>query len=233
MTIDSVNDLADGAPEPDSYVPRTERRKPTRKRNSGKETRLKLLAAARATGAKTPFSRITVEAIAQATGVSRGTFYLYFESKEDIYLQLVQEACARLYVEASRAPGATGAKDSILSATRGYSEALRATEDVMKFLYTVAASEEQFGALLAGSRSRFYQRIARNLERGIASGIYRDVDIDATSRALGGMVEHFFVDAMLEGRAVPVDQSVELLADLWYCAIRADGSESRPALASS
>jgi hypothetical protein len=96
----------------------------------------------------------------------------------------------------------------------------------MKFLYTVAASEERFGALLSRVRTHFFERIARNLERGIASGTYRDLDIDATSRALGGMVEHFFVDAMLEGRAVPIDRSVELLADLWYRAIQTDRSES-------
>jgi AcrR family transcriptional regulator len=202
------------------------RRRPTRKRNSGEETRAKLLDAARRTGSDAPLSRITVEKITTAAGVSRATFYLYFESKDDIYLELVQETCDRLYAEASRPPGVVTAREAIVSATRGYAEAVLESEEVLKLLYTAATSDERFGALLATVRERFFERIARNLERGIAEGIYREIAVDATSRALGGMVEYYFVELVRERRMVDVEQSVELLADLWYRAIAADPFEA-------
>jgi len=227
--IAETGDSQDGATAPEEGAEQTEpaevpraRRRSKQKRNIGEETRCKLLDAARDLGEELPPPKITVETVASRAGVSRATFYLYFEDKDDIYLELAREACDILYSEASRSPESVTPRDSIVSATRGYAEALARVKPVLRFLYAIAPSDERFGELLTSVRERFYLRIAGNLERGIKQGDYRKLQVAETARALGGMAEHLLVEELLEGRLPPVEPAVEVVADIWYRAITAD-----------
>lgn len=55
------------------------------------------------------YGSITMRQIAEGLGVSTGTLYHYFKSKEDIFMQLVQELCeqdiSRFFAQASEVEG--------------------------------------------------------------------------------------------------------------------------------
>src|SRR6476619_8440601 len=56
-----------------------------------------LLEAARRVFAKKGFSNATVDDIAAAAGVAKGTVYLYYESKRDIYFAALKFGIAEMY----------------------------------------------------------------------------------------------------------------------------------------
>jgi len=192
----------------------------------GDATREQLLSSARAVGGRKPYPRIVIEDITQDAGTSRATFYLYFENKDDIYLELVRETCDTLYTAAGDSWAAGSAAGAIRQATEGYAEQFVANAEVIGVLYTVAPTDPRFHELLESVRLRFYARIERNLARGIEAGIFRPVDAALTSRMLGGMVESFFAENVARAtKRQPIEPAVEVLSDLWYHAIKApDGS---------
>jgi len=55
-----------------------------------------ILTAARKLFAKKGFAEATMEEIAAATGLAKGTLYLYFKSKRDVYLKTLQHGTAEL-----------------------------------------------------------------------------------------------------------------------------------------
>jgi len=61
----------------------------TPKTRRGRETREKLLHAAEAEFGERGFSEASIASITQRAGVALGTFYVYFESKEEIFRALV------------------------------------------------------------------------------------------------------------------------------------------------
>src|SRR5438132_1129869 len=66
---------------------------PTRRQESGERRRLAILGAARKVFARKGYADTVVEDIAAEAGIGKGTLYLYFPSKEQIYLAaLLQDA---------------------------------------------------------------------------------------------------------------------------------------------
>lgn len=63
--------------------------KPQPKTDRGERTRRKILAAASAEIGRRGFSVTSISDITAAAGVGQGTFYIYFESKEDVLRELV------------------------------------------------------------------------------------------------------------------------------------------------
>jgi AcrR family transcriptional regulator len=76
-----------------------------------------LVAAARDLFTRGGFAATTVSDIARAAGVAKGTFYLYFESKEDIIDAVAEEIAGEMVSALEVAVGAveTGAVDKLLA----------------------------------------------------------------------------------------------------------------------
>ena len=62
-----------------------------RKRRSRGETRQRLLDSALAVFARNGYERATVDEIVREAGFSKGAFYVHFESKEDLFWEMLQE----------------------------------------------------------------------------------------------------------------------------------------------
>jgi AcrR family transcriptional regulator len=63
----------------------------SRKRRDRGETRQKLLDSALAVFARNGYERATVDEIVREAGFSKGAFYVHFESKEDLFWEMLQE----------------------------------------------------------------------------------------------------------------------------------------------
>src|SRR5438094_8450128 len=74
------------APPPDEKRPRAARRSPVLR----DERRAQLVQAAREVFNTKNYHDATVDDITRAAGVAKGTFYLYFEEKREIYYELVR-----------------------------------------------------------------------------------------------------------------------------------------------
>jgi AcrR family transcriptional regulator len=64
---------------------------PTKKRRSREETRQRLLDASIKVFARNGYERATVDEIVREAGFSKGAFYVHFESKEDLFWEMLQE----------------------------------------------------------------------------------------------------------------------------------------------
>ncbi len=64
---------------------------PTKRRRSRQQTRQLLLDAALQTFARNGFERATVDEIVREAGFSKGAFYVHFESKEDLFWEILRE----------------------------------------------------------------------------------------------------------------------------------------------
>ena len=142
--------------------------------------------------ADTPLSTLTVEAIAEAAGLSRASLYFYFASKEDVALALARRSMDVLVGEA-RAAAADAELDPSASIERvvARTEALwRSHGPILRLLHGHAAREDELGALWRETMDADIAAAAAVLRRAgaPASGA-------ASSRALAAILCHMTADA--------------------------------------
>jgi AcrR family transcriptional regulator len=177
--------------------PRFERRKDARPGE--------ILAAALELFVEKGFAATRLEDVAQRAGVSKGTVYLYFDSKEDLFKSVVRSGIVRAIEEAEKlVAGFEGSSAELLRRIyAGWWENIGGTK--LSGIPKLMISEAQNFPELA----RFYyeeviQRgsklFGRAIRRGIDSGEFRPVDVDYTVRA---MVSPLVMRAILEHSFLP------------------------------
>ena len=101
-------------------------------RAEGRDGRADLLAAAAEVFAEQGFRRASVEAIAERAGYSKGAVYWHFESKEEVFLALLEEridAPTRRLVEMLRT--APPERDMSVEASRLFADLLRGERELL------------------------------------------------------------------------------------------------------
>jgi len=181
-----------------------------------------LLAAARDVFEAKGYVATTVGAITEAANTAHGTFYLYFQNKEDIFTKVMAQVADDLYREA-RAPWAGDPYEALAAATRGYLEVFSAHRGLWRCLFEGMHQSPAIGAMWLGGRRPFVERIQRNLDRLMAAGSIREMDTALAAEALGSMVEwtaFCFVELREPaGHSSSIDELAATLTDLWYHAV--------------
>ena len=150
------------------------------------------------------FAATRLEDVAQRAGVSKGTVYLYFDSKDDLFKSVIRSGMVRAIEEAEQLvaayPGSSA--DLLRELYTAWWQTIGSTK--LAGIPKLMISEAQNFPELA----RFYyeeviQRgsrlFARALERGIERGEFRPVNIDYAVRALvaplimRAILEHSFL----------------------------------------
>ena len=135
------------------------------------------------------FAATRLEDVAQRAGVSKGTVYLYFDSKEDLFKSVIRSGIVRAIEEAEKlVAGYEGnSADLLRQIFAGWWQHIGGTK--LSGIPKLMISESQNFPELA----RFYyeeviQRgsrlFARALERGVERGEFRPVNVDYAARAL-------------------------------------------------
>jgi AcrR family transcriptional regulator len=143
--------------------------------------RAKLTAAGEEFFARMGIRRTTVDELARAAGISKGAFYNFFDSKESLFLTLVEDYEMRAHAEVEAAVQADPhhGLDTLIDT------ALHATE--RNPLLPVAMSEEGL-RLLRGiteaQREAFVQRDVRLVERVLALLRQAGVEVQVSSTVL-------------------------------------------------
>ena len=152
------------------------------------ETRSAILRAAQALFAAKGFFDTTIADIVKAAGVSRGTFYLYFKDRGDVFATLLSQAVDEMFLlSASRQTGSR--QERIESANRAYLETFRRHRAFMRSALQVATFDPRVAEALSALRGKFIARIRAHLERAVARGECHDIDPAITSFLLVIMVE--------------------------------------------
>jgi AcrR family transcriptional regulator len=151
------------------------------KTKRGRKTREKLLHAAEAEFGERGFPEASIASITQRAGVALGTFYVYFESKEEIFRALVshmgeltrQWIGERVAESPDRLTAERRGVEAFIEFVRSYrvvSMAQFVAEDAFREYYSVFASAYE-----------------ENLKRAAEAGEIREGDCEVWSWALIGM----------------------------------------------
>ncbi|MGW0180293.1 TetR/AcrR family transcriptional regulator [Nocardia sp. NPDC003345] len=165
----------------------------------GRKTRDALLDAAQRVFETVGFLDTRVEQIAQEAGVSYGTFYRYFESKDDVFGEL----STRLFEDMHRRePAAAGLSPAarLVAANRSYYEAYRRNARLMAIVEQVATFNEEFRRLRHEHRRQLIDRTARAIARWQSDGLVpAALDPELAARAMSAMVEHTLYLWLIQG----------------------------------
>ncbi|MGU3584632.1 TetR/AcrR family transcriptional regulator [Rhodococcus sp. C26F] len=165
----------------------------------GRRTRDSLLDAARKVFEEVGFPDARVEQIAQEAAVSYGTFYRYFESKEDVFhelsTRLFEDVHSRESLDADLPPTAR-----LVAANRSYYQAYRRNAKLMAIVEQVASFNNEFRELRHAHRRQLIDRTARAIARWQEQGAVRaSLDPVMAARAMSAMVDHTLYLWLIQG----------------------------------
>ena len=140
-----------------------------------------LLDAALAVFFEKGFAAARLDDIATRAGVSKGTVYLYFDSKEDVFAALVRDI-PQAKVEQVRAVAADASvpADELLQRVMRFVGGFLRDERMMKFPRLIIAEAGNFPHLAEIYKreviSRGIEILSTIIKRGVAEGAFREVD---------------------------------------------------------
>jgi AcrR family transcriptional regulator len=192
-----------------------------------RDTRKALLDAAWRLFSEQGFTRTTVDDIVRACGVSRGTFYIYFKNKTDIFETLAEEVVSAMNSRAGgRAPKGSGRYERVRFSNDEYLRFYRDNRHFLRELVAQSVSNEELRKFEAKLRGSFVSRLSRAMQRERSFGAWRTIDPDLASLILSGMVYWFAFD-WLARDSVNLDEHswdevVDGLTEIWYHALFPD-----------
>ncbi|GEL25327.1 hypothetical protein PSU4_42810 [Pseudonocardia sulfidoxydans NBRC 16205] len=186
----------------------------------GRRTREALVDAAKDIFERDGFgARITD--IAEHAGVAHGTFYTYFDSKEEIFLAVSQELLEEFFPAAHTRPTpAPDAWTAIEAANRRYLEAYLRHGRLMVLWEEMPGVSPGLSDLIDDARATVVDRTRRAILRLQDDG-RADPDVDAryAAHALGGMVNRFAYGWVAKDEPFDLDTAVTQLSLLWANAL--------------
>jgi len=170
----------------------------------GQETLETLLGSAGEVFAERGYEAASVSAICRRARVAQGTFYLYFSSKEDVYVRLVERLQRQLVRLVQCSSEQEGDPDAQL---------VSAVDQLLGFLSQNSALFQLFREaefIRPEIPKRFYAAVCHELSEivrsGIAAGAFRKVNTEVASYAILGMVFFLALRYALWGKgAIPSD----------------------------
>ena len=182
----------------------------------------------------TASSNARIQDIAETAGLRHGSFYHYFESKEQIFREVAEAQEERLTApprnaEADRRDDVRARAHS--SANRRYLERYRDEARIMGVIEQVSRYDDDVNAARMATMKHFAERAERAIRRLQSEGVAdKRVNPSIAADALGAMVARFAELWLVQGyREYDFDEAVEQLTVLWANALgMGHDSKSRP-----
>ncbi|GAA4506682.1 MULTISPECIES: TetR/AcrR family transcriptional regulator [Nonomuraea] len=187
----------------------------------GKRTRAALLTAGRDAFEECGYDGVRVDDVCARAGVSHGTFYTYFDSKEALFAEVAEAVVGEMFAANVVGPSAPADPYArIAAANRLYLRAWSANSRLVRMLEHAATVDDRFGGLLLELREVFVRRGEEGLRRLQQQGL-ADASLDPrlTAIMLGGMVEQFAHVWLDLGERASEEAAVDHLTRLWARAI--------------
>lgn len=173
-----------------------------RQQQRSEETRARILDAAAAAFADSGFDATSVAQICRAAGVTKGAFYHHYDSKKDVFLELLNRWLGGLdaQLESLRAAQAS-VPGGLLAMTAVVSDILNAAGGqlpiYLEFLNQAMRDEAVWQASIEPYH-RYVLVLAMIVRQGIDEGSLRDVEPDAAARLITALVMGLLLEALLD-----------------------------------
>ncbi|WP_394833749.1 TetR/AcrR family transcriptional regulator [Pendulispora rubella] len=194
-------------------------------------TRAKLVTAARKVFEKHGVLETRIVDIAKEAGVAVGSFYTYFESKDE----LLREVAASLYGELiPPLPPDVGLdpRARIEAGNRAYVSAYQKNARILTLVQHQTLSDATLRGLYEEARAAFIARVERSIRRLQREGLTpKDVSARLAAHMLAGMVHEFCYTAFgFESLRFDPEEAISALTTLWTraLALKPEKKKSKP-----
>lgn len=169
------------------------------------EKRLRILRSAMEIFADHPYHQVKMEAIAHSAGVGKGTLYEYFDSKDHLFIQLIEVSARIYYSKLVEAVGkGKNSKEKLAILFRHQLAFMEKHADMARILLGERRlPHQECKAIFHKQRTELKQFVTALLEEGVACGEFRPVDIEAATQAVLGTLAGFWVHIFLEEVPLP------------------------------
>ncbi len=190
----------------------------------GRRTRERLIVAARQVFEERGFDATRMGDIAAAAGVSHGTVYTWFPTKEDALHATVDSITEQMYSVLST-PDIKDPMERIAVANARYLAVHRETARLLEVVAQAAVDDDSFRAVLTDLRHTHVDRVAKTILRLQKDGlVVRSLDARISAAALCAMVEGFARHWLSAGDdgvepLAPDARALRTLNELWARAL--------------
>jgi len=189
----------------------------------GHRTRARLLEAARTVFERDGFLSARIADIAEVAGLSHGSFYHYFDSKEEVFRELAnaqEVSVLTIHEPGEHAPPDQAPIDRIREGTRHYLEAYKRDAKLMRVIEEVSRYDDEVLAVRLERQREFAEKLQAGIIRLQREGLADpNVDPRYAAYALGGMIAKFAEMWFGQGGRYSMNRVVEQLSLLWANAL--------------
>jgi len=189
-------------------------------------TRARLIQAARGLFERQGYLDTSVADIAARAKVAHGTFYTYFDSKEDVFAEVAELLLADFQhslLEEPELPPGHQLSERIERTNRGYLRAYENCASMMAVLEQVSTFNPRLSAIRRSSRRYWVQRNTEAIRRWQAAGLIDPgVKPEYAASILGSMVDRSAYLWIVLGEPYEFDDAVEQMTRLYCSALRLD-----------
>jgi len=174
------------------------------------------------------FNRCSVEDILQEAHVARATFYSYFDSKRDLFVELIDTILNTMFEIAAR---------EFAEMPNSLEELKERTKNAIMQLYNFFRENLEFSAIyiqevmgmnpeidyrIVEWQERVSELVKMLLNRGIEMGIFRPLDVEVVAGIVAGAPQHLGLHLFLYRKEVDIPRVAEAVADylLYGLAVR-------------
>jgi len=192
------------------------------KKSADNKTVKKIITAAKHEFSREGFSRATIEAITKRAGVGKGTFYLYFKTKEDVIKYMIDEmtdtvletldgAVKKLSAENLRFDAFF--KQIILLTLREY---IKLRDIMLIVVYTNYVISSELNAFRDRRLAEVKERVKRIFELGIKAGYIKKTDPEAVSAFLINAFMYFSIEVLFKEGPDRLEHYVDVFGDMMF-----------------
>ena len=187
--------------------------------------RERILAAALKLFAHEPYQAVTMDRVAASAGVAKGTLYLYFPSKDALYLGVLSDGLDSAYLAQQttadpQLPVVERVRRSIAVMVEFYDQ----RRDFLRFFATEEPRlAEARNRIIEAARERNFNFFASLIEEGIRSGVFAAIDPRMATFAILGSIRSLL---LYYGTGRPVSELSRELGNLMLKALGANPAHS-------
>jgi AcrR family transcriptional regulator len=174
--------------------------------------------------AQQPYQEVTMDSVAKLAGVAKGTLYLYFPSKEALYLGILTDG----FEKAAQSYPADLQADVAERLRRAIAVSIQFYDRHRDFLQLLATEEPRIAAarnrLIQEFRQRGFDFFTSLIEEGVSTGLFRQTDSRAAALMITGSIRSIL---LYYGEIGDVNKVSENLSRTLLEGLLSDGRNSR------
>jgi AcrR family transcriptional regulator len=194
----------------------------TRARQSRRESRERIVAAATELIRTRAYSELSVDAVMREAGIGRTIFYRHFDDLADLILTASREAIQQLFRAEEELARARADDDpaAVRSALEAAVDVYHRHGPLLRAVAEAAPGDEQIRRDYDILRQRFDDFAERSLREVAHLGTTPPADFAETARALNLMGVNYLLDSFGREPRIEPDTAVQTLTEIWEAVIR-------------